>query len=142
MLLLLACTFAPVDDTAGIAVDPPESVELNDKDGGVEIAVSGGSAPGWLLGAVLPERGFTSEGCLEDDDVCHALGASGGFVTIDPDAEPADGTTVIPVEDYRAGDMTFVLKPSIGSGCWTWGAEPIYYVSLGCSTEDWSNESY
>jgi hypothetical protein len=118
-------------------------VELNDQDGGIEVIVTGGSAPGYSLGAVLPAREFTAEGCLAEDDVCHTLGADGGFFEVDKDCEaPSDALSCIPEDYYRAGSMTFVLKPSIGSGCWVWGSETAYYDALSCEITGWDNESY
>lgn len=142
--LLLACS-SPPDDTAGVIVDPPDTVELNDErngaDEGIQVDVLGGSAPGWLLGAAWPSYGFTDEGCLNDGDVCHTLGADGGFIVVDACEAPSDGTSCIPIDHYRLGSMTFVLKPSIGAGCWAWGDEAIYYA-LDCEIVHWSNDSY
>ncbi len=143
--LLLACAPDPVGD-ATIVVDPPDSVELNDEVNGgtegIQVDVTGGSAPGWVLGAAWPSHGFTDEGCINEGDVCHTLGDGGGFIVIDTCETPDDGTSCIPADYYRLGDMTFVLKPSLGEGCWVWGDEPDYYAALHCEVTDWSNDSY
>lgn len=142
---LLACTGAG-SGNAGIVVDAPSNVELNDQDGGLEVSITGGSAPGWRIGGVWTAQSLTDEGCLNEGDVCHTLGATGGFVDIDLCSDsgdvPTDGKSCIPTDGYRLGQMTFVLRPSIGSGCWVWGTEPSYYDALDCTTTSWANDSY
>ena len=143
---LLACSGAGGDSGEGIVVDAPSSVELNDQDSGIEVTIVGGSAPGWRIGGVWTAQSLTDEGCLNDGDVCHTLGASGGFFDIDLCSDsadvPTDGKSCIPTDGFRLGQMTFVLLPSIGSGCWVWGTEPAYYDALACATMTWENESY
>jgi hypothetical protein len=143
---MLACSGAGGDSDVGIVVDAPSTVELNDQDSGMEVTITGGSAPGWRIGGVWTAQSLTDEGCLNEGDVCHTLAATGGFFNIDLCSDsgdvPTDGKSCIPTDGYRLGQMTFVLLPSIGSGCWVWGSEPAYYDALECTTMTWSNESY
>lgn len=143
LLLVGLAACAPGNDSGGgVVVDPPDAVELNDLNGALEVDISGGSAPGWSFGGVWLDVDLTDEGCLGADDVCHTLGASGGSFAIDDCDTPSDATSCIPVDGYRLGHMTFVLKPSVGSGCWVWGQDVDYYASLGCTVTDWPNDSY
>lgn len=142
LLLLLGACSGPSDDAGGVVVDAPDTVEMNDIDGGLEVTISGGSAPGYRFGGVWLDVDLTAEGCLEDADMCHTLGADGGFFDVVECEAATDGTSCIPLDGYRLGHMTFVLLPSIGSGCWTWGTDVSYYDALGCDVTDWSNDSY
>lgn len=140
--LLIGCVGRPDDTGTPLSVDAPDEVRLNDENGGITVSVEAGSAPGWSFGAAWPDIGLTAEACLGEDDVCHTLDASGGFIALELCEVPADGLTCIPVEHYRVGRMSFVLKPSIGAGCWVWGDEAAYWDDLGCTLTDWSPESF
>lgn len=142
MILLLACANGNVDDSAAFAVDPPNDVQMNDEESGMQVDVIGGSAPGWLFGAVWPDRDLTAEGCTGGDDVCHTLEAAGGFFDLETCDTPSDETSCIPADYYRGGSMSFLLRPSTGSGCWAWGPEASYFAPLGCFETEWANDSY
>lgn len=143
MFLLLACTAEMnLDDTGVYSVDPPDDVQMNDEESGMQVDVIGGSAAGWLFGAVWPARDLTAEGCTGGDDVCHTLQAAGGFFDLETCEAPSDETSCIPADYYRSGGMSFVLRPSAGAGCWVWGPEASYFAPLGCSGTDWANDSY
>ncbi|MBM4366906.1 MAG: putative metal-binding motif-containing protein [Deltaproteobacteria bacterium] len=66
-------------------------------------------------------------------DVCHTLGATGGFVeSVYPDIdEVRDGYTLFP-EDLEP-KITYFLGDEFGQ-CWAWGDDASYYSSAGCST--------
>lgn len=142
MLWLLACAADPAPSDTALAVDPPDDVQMNDEESGMQVDVIGGSAPGWLFGAVWPARDMTNEGCVSDTDVCHTLEATGGFFDLDTCDVPSDDVSCIPADYYRGGNMSFLLKPSIGTGCWAWGPEASYFDPLGCDVTDWANDSY
>ena len=129
------------EDSGGeISITAPDEVVLNDTTDGLEITITGGSATGWLFGVIGPSESDTEEGCHDGGDVCHTLDATGGTLDWCQDAE--DGCTSVAQLYYREGIESYVLKPTLGLGCWSWGDAAGYYDDLGCTEMSWETSSY
>lgn len=124
------------DDVVG-----PSNVVLSEVDGGLRVTISGGIAPGWRLGAIHPRTDFYEEDCLDSSDLCHSLAPDGGVLRWCLGETPTDSCTAIAQLYYRQGKVSFVLKPSVGVGCWVWGEDASYYRDLGCQTMAWDPTS-
>ena len=130
------------DDTAAVTVLGPDDVIMDDSDNGLSIQVVGGSATGWRFGAVEPRVDLYEEGCREADDICHTLGASGGTLSWASDCgSNGDGSTCIAQLYWRQGQMSFVIEPTVGLGCWAWGDDAAELYP-GCTITNWEPDSY
>ncbi|MCB9763939.1 MAG: hypothetical protein H6739_29485 [Alphaproteobacteria bacterium] len=148
---LLACVGSKSSSDTGEApgqILGPDLVVMDDEDHGLIVTVTGGAASSWQFGAsrVGFEYGdfdWEREGCLNGDDVCHTL--EDGYNLIEWLGEycdpPQDGATCMPRVFYRTSELTYVIKPTRGLGCWTWGADTGPYRSAGCEVVSWSGSS-
>jgi hypothetical protein len=147
LLLALACAGpdGAKDDTAAsgdtLTVTGPDNVTMNDTEDGLDITIDGGVATGWLFGAV--RDGHEAEACVDPEE-CHVLDVGGGHLDWQYDCEePDDGSTCLAQLYYRASLLTYVVRPEVGTDCWTWGADTSYYTdTLGCAVTDWEPNSY
>ncbi len=126
-----------------VTVTGPDDVVLDDLEDGLVIDIEGGVAAGWLFGVVRVDS-EEGEACIDGGDVCHTLEPDGGELEWVSDcADAEDGATCISRAYWRMGILTYVLKPTVGTGCWTWGSDPEYYTeSLGCTVTEWEDDSY
>ena len=118
----------------------PDDVVLNDTDAGLEVSIEGGTAANWKLGVVWAAQGYEEEACDGGDSVCHPLDASGGTLDWCSQHEGSEGCTGIPQLYYRQGQVSLMLKPKSGVGCWSWGDEADYWD--GCEEMGWDPSSY
>jgi hypothetical protein len=127
-----------------VAIVAPDEVVLDDRDAGIKVTITGGTATGWRFGAIWPAAELTDEGCLKERDVCHSLPAAGGLIPYcdGTDYVGTEACTGIPELYYREGAMTFVLIPAIGTGCWVWGDDADYYDAFHCEKRKWDPSSY
>ncbi|HND29524.1 MAG TPA: hypothetical protein PLA94_05970 [Myxococcota bacterium] len=117
----------------------PDNVAVDDGTGDLWVTIEGGSAPEWLLGAVWVGGEHVEEACDGDDTVCHSLGATGGALSFCNSHEGYDGCTGIPQLYYRQGRVSFMLKPKVGIGCWSWGNESSYWQE--CERTSWDTSA-
>lgn len=127
-------------DSGSPSVTAPTDVVLDDTTDALTITVSGGSATGWLFGVIDSSAGETGESCHDASDLCHTLDAAGGSLSWC--ASPTDTCTAVAQLYYREGIESFVLKPAVGVGCWSWGDSASYYDDLGCTQTSWDPSSY
>jgi len=139
-------TTSPGGDTGDSDVDTtilgPDDVVMNDSDAGLSVEVIGGSAASWHFGAIEPRVDLYEEGCREASEVCHTLDANGGLLSWASDCgSNSDGSTCIAQLYWRQGEMSFMIKPATGLGCWAWGndAADLY---PGCTITNWEPDSY
>ncbi len=109
------------------------TVSITDGKGDYDFGMSetGAGAPGWFGESCI----IGSEPWGYDDygwDVCHTLGATGGFVSsVYPEiGDVRDGYTLFPEE--LESNITYFLGDSSGN-CWAWGDDASYYSSEACS---------
>ncbi|MFZ5481712.1 MAG: putative metal-binding motif-containing protein [Myxococcota bacterium] len=128
------------------AAEPvPTTVDLTWSASGVTVDVAG-EAPGYELGMAetgAGALGWFGESCVAGDepygyddygwDVCHGLGATGGFVeSVYPDVSAVrDGYTLF-AQEHEAS-LTYVLLDTSSSACWVWGDDVGYYGDFGCT---------
>jgi hypothetical protein len=122
--------------TSETAVAGPDDVDLGGGQSELSIVITGGSAPGWELGILYSDH--VEYSCHDAGDTCFPLDADGGTVDWcegDDDTDCAD----LSAAAYVVGYFSFVLKPSVGLGCWSWGSDADYWDDLGCTQMDWSD---
>ncbi len=151
-LSLLACTGILPDESKSTATDDapdgdevpeigaPDEVVLDDDDDGLLVDISGSEATGWLLGVAWPDQDYEDEACKSSGDICHPLDSDGGVVEWCDQHEGEEGCTGIPQLYYRQGQVSLMLKPEVGVGCWSWGDEADYWKD--CEEESWDAGSY
>ncbi len=117
-------------------VGAPDHVRLDCYSSDLTVEIEGGTAASWRLGFARPSQDWLDEGCLHEGDVCHTLDADGGVIEQKGSFcdDPEDGGSCIPGGYHYAGVMTYVLEPTVGTGCWVWGSDVGYYDSLDCDT--------
>lgn len=121
-------------------IGAPDDVVIDDQDDGLVVTIDGSEATGWLLGVAWPAQSYEDEACKGSDDFCHPLDADGGTVDWCPQHEGEDGCTGIPQLYYRQGQVSLMLKPEVGLGCWAWGDEADYWSD--CEAMGWDDSSY
>jgi hypothetical protein len=82
--------------------------------------------------------------CQQSPQAHLGLWATGGVLGWDGIcSSPVDGETCISQLYWRQGQMSFVIKPMIGTGCWAWGDDASTYVDAwGCDLTSWAPDSY
>jgi hypothetical protein len=151
VLLALSCVFACDDkggkggkggkgDDGDVSITGPDVVVIDDSDDGLSVDVQGGTATGWELGLVWEEQGYDDETCDGGSTICHPLDADGGTLDWCSQNQGSEGCTGIPQLYFRQGDVSLMIKPSTGLGCWAWGDEADHWPD--CDETSWDPSSY